>query len=199
MQSKRCPGPGFVNYEHTEAIVMRQVPQVSGVATSLNRQDVKDIIGLKNFYHAVYNPTLFTQLQLYRTNLDKEYFALLEAFDNNQQLKLRNLFFQFNDTLSRYLNKNRVELYGYLGNLYKDDDEKMIAIEANRGAMNAAIDAITRTMVKYVSPSANYDKKFRRDLNSIWVILKWRYYKENKQLYQLYPKMVETTLLGQFN
>jgi len=171
--------------------MLKAVPS-NGNQTNLNHQDYQDIIGLR-YYHAVYNPALFKQLQLLRNTLDTEYFALLEAFNQREQLKLRNLFFQFSDTLSRYLNKNRIELYGYLERLYKDDDEKLIVIGTNRGAMDAAIDSITRTMVKYTSPSAIYDIKFRRELNSIWIILKWRYYQDNNQLYPFYPAMLNAT------
>ena len=161
----------------------------------LSRQQAKDVIGLKRPYYADYHPDMLAQLSRCRSDLDSDYFALLEALDNSRQLKIRMLFFRFDNTLSGYFKKTRSGLYGYLQNYYKEDKERMVIIEANMAELNAAIDMISKTLASYISPEVDYDEKLCRALNSIWIILKWRYYHEKMLLYPLYPVMQDADWL----
>ena len=142
-----------------------------------SRRDDNDPTWRNRPFHADYNSTLVAILEQCRSELDREYFALLNALQNNQSLKTRYLFFQFYKALLRYISKNRIALYGYLEKLYQDDAEKITVIETNKVVINAVADVITKTLARYVSPSAEYNEEFHRDLCTIWTILK----KQHKQ------------------
>ena len=179
-----------VYHELIEASVVQEAFRVPLNYTDLTYQDVKDVGRFKDSSDAVYNPALFKQLDLYRFALDRRYFALLDALDSKPQLKIRKLLARFDATLSKYLNKNYIELYSYLEILYINDDENSVVIEANKEALNTDTYSITRILDKYSSPGSDYNEKFRRELHSIWTILKWRFYRERQLLYPLYKEVV---------
>jgi Fic family protein len=89
----------------------------------------------------------------------------------------------------RYISKNRIALYGYLENLYQDDGEIIAIIETNKTVINTVTETITNTLAGYVSPNAEYNEEFRRDIGAIWTILKKHHKQEKEQLYPLYPAM----------
>jgi hypothetical protein len=169
---------------------MQAAQQSSQDQADFSHQFTKDIAWRNLPYHADYNPALFTKLERYRSDLNRYYFALLGALDTKQELKSRYLFVQFDKTLSRYLHDNRIQLYSYLEKIYENDDERKTVIEANKMAMNKCVGTITKTLIKYVSPTVIYDEKFRRELSAIWKILKKRHKQEKEQLYPLYPAML---------
>jgi len=170
--------------------IMHAAQQTPQNQADLSHLYTKDFTWRNLPYPADYNPALFAKLDLCRSGLNQYYFALLDTLDTKQELKSRYLFVKFDKTLSRYLHDNRVQLYSFLEKIYQNDDEKMLVIEDNKMAMNTCVDTITKTLIKYVSPTAIYDEKFRRELRAIWKILKKRHQQEKEQLYPLYPAML---------
>ena len=171
---------------------MQKALRSSGNQAYLTREEASNILNRKDPNRVRYNPYLIGQLDKDRSKLDKDYFALLDCIDNNEQLKIRSRFFQFDDTLIKYLNKNRNELYAFLEQHYKNDDEKAEVIKTNCAALDEVRELVSNILINYISPSASYDDNFRRELHAIWTIIKGRYYRERMVLYPLYPALAES-------